>query len=264
MKSNRKLGFILAGIVVIVIAAAGVIYAADNREVSKQEKLNGDIASNQAILLRGFAEKKAKETETLALADQLVSARQLLEQTSFLASAESIEYDGILFSIANSTGLQVTSLTATPPLNMKEGNITYQATTFTVSVEGITPTTFFTSTMDSTGYIAGVVNNVLAYINKVATSEDFATAMIQSVTISAPETMTEKEIVDMTESIYSRVESELTEAETEGKTEEQITELVKNKLSTMTATQVQWLIDEAGLTKPTAVITIKIWTHKGA
>jgi uncharacterized protein HemX len=118
--------------------------------------------------------------------------------------------------------------------------------------------------MDSTGYIAGVVNNVLAYINKVATSEDFATAMIQSVTISAPEPMTEKEIVDMTESIYSRVESELTEAETEGKTEEQITELVKNKLSTMTATQVQWLIDEAGLTKPTAVITIKIWTHKGA
>jgi hypothetical protein len=197
MKSKRIMWLILGGIIVILLVAAGILYAANSREVSKQKEVTDEITRNQAILSKGVAEKKAKETEASALAEQLANAKQLLAQTDFRASAESIEYDRILFSIANSAGLQVTSLAATPSSVKKENNITYQVTLFTVNVEGRTPGTLFSTSQGSTNYITSVVDNILAFINTVTISEDFDTALIQSVNITAPEPMTAEEIGDM-------------------------------------------------------------------
>jgi hypothetical protein len=264
MKSNRKLGIILALIIVVVLVGVGVLYFANSREVKQQAELNDTFARNQANISKGVAEKQAKEAEALELAKQFASAKLLLEQTDFLASAESIEYDRILFSIADSTGLQVTNLTATAPLDMKEGGITYQLTTFTISVEGKTPGTIPGTAQDSASYIATVVNNILAYTNTVATSPDFETAAIQSVSISAPEPMTQKEIDDMREGINSEVASELTDAEIEDKTDVEIAQMVQSRLAAKTTEQIQVLLEKAGIDKPTAVITIKIWTYKGA
>lgn len=264
MKSNRKLGIILAGIIVVLLVAVGVLYFANSNKVKQHEELNDAIARNQAIINKGVTEKKAKEAEALELAKQLAGAKQLLEQTNFRASAESIEYEGILFSIADSTGLQVTSLTATAPLDIKEGGVTYQLTTFTIAVEGKTPGTIPRTAHDSTNYIATVVNNILAYTNTVAASTDFDTAAIQSVNISAPEPMTQKEIDDMIDRINNEVESKLTNAEKEGLTKDQIDALVQSKLAGMSSTDIQLLLEKVGIDKPTAVITIKIWTYKGA
>ena len=258
------MGLVLGGIIIVFLVAGGILYAANSREISKQEELTDEITRNQAILSKGVTEKKAKEAEAAALTEQLASAQQLLAQTNFRASAESIEYDRILFSIANSAGLQVTNLAATPPSVKKENNITYQVTIFTVNVEGRTPTTLFGTSQDSTNYITSVVDNILAYINNVATSEDFDTALIQSVNISAPKPMTAEDIGDMLESIKDGIKNELTDAETEGKTEDEIDQLVNAKLAAKSTSEIQLLLEEESLDKPSAVITIEIWTYKGA
>jgi hypothetical protein len=262
MKSNRMLGFILTGIIVIVLVGAGLLYMANNRALSRQDELNDAINTNQTILNRATAEKRAKEAEAAVLAQKLADAEQALAQVGFRESAESIEYDGILFSIVKSSKLQVTSLTATAPLAMKEGNTTYQLTTFTVAVEGITPSVIFSTGQESANYIAGVVDNVLAFVDTVANSADFDTATIQSVNISAPEPMTNEEVTQLIDSINSQIESKLTDAEKKDKTEAQITALIQSKLAAMSTTEIQQLMGNAGVGKPTAVITIKIWTYK--
>jgi len=262
MKSQRMLGFILAGIIVIVLVGAGLLYMANNRALSRQDELNDAITTNQTILNSATAEKRVKEAEAAVLAQQLADAEQALAQVGFRDSAESIEYDGILFSIAKDTKLQITNLTATAPLAMKEGNTTYQLTTFTVSVTGITPSTIFSTGQDSASYIAGVVDNILAFVDAVANSADFDTATIQSVNISAPEPMTNEDVMQLIESINNQIESNLTDAEKLNKTEAQIAALVQGKLAAMSSTEIQQLLEDMGVDKTTAVITIKIWTYK--
>jgi hypothetical protein len=264
MKSNRILQLVLVALIVVFLGAAGLLYAADSREGTRQEELTGAIANNQAILNNGLAEKAAKETEAAGLASQLAGARALLAQTDFLASVESIEYDRILFAIADTAKLQVTSLTATAPLDIKEKNTTYQLTTFTVTVEGKTPATIFKTVPDSTTYITGTVNNILAFVNEVATGSDFNTAVIQSVNITSPEPMTAVEIGNLIKGINDQVRAGLPEADTQGKTEEQIVLLVSQKLAAMTPEDIKALLELAGIDKPSAVITIKVWTYKGA
>jgi hypothetical protein len=264
MKSNKKLGFILAGIIIIFLVAAGFLYVTNSREVSRYDELNDAITKNQTIISRSVAEKKAKETEALDLEKQLADVQQTLEQTGFRASAESIEYDRILFSIANSNRLQITNLNATAPLDMQEGDITYQVTTFTVSMEGLIPTTIFSTSQDSVNYISSTVDYILAYVNTVATSADFDTTQIQSVNISAPEPMTDLEVKQLIEDINGLVESKLTKEETEGLTEDQKAALVQSKLAAMPSDKIQQLMEEAGFDKITAVVIIKIWTCKGA
>jgi hypothetical protein len=264
MKSNRKLGIILALIIVVSLVGIGVLYFANDREIGKQAEMTDAIARNQAIISKGIADKKAKEAEAVELAQKFADAELLIEQAGFRASAESIEYDRILFSIANSTGLQVTSLTATPPLDMKEGDIIYQLTTYTVSVEGKTPGTIPRTPQDSTNYIATVVNNILAYANTVVASEDFDTAAMPYVNISVPEPMTQEEIDDLIEGVNGFVQADLEESETKDLTEDQIVALVQARLTAKTTEQIQLLLEKVGLNKPTAVITIKIWTYKGA
>ena len=263
MKSNKLLAFILAGIIIIALAGAGLLYFADMKEQDKQDSLNSQIASAQATIARSSQQKAEKQAEAVALAAQLVEAKALLAQTGFRSSAESIEYDRLLFQIATDTQLQVNSISATAPLDLKEGNITYRQTTFTVSLEGLAPGVIFSSPVDSTSYINGVVDHILAYVNTLATSPDFDTAQIQSVNISSPEPMTVDEIASMVESINSQVESELTEMEKAGKTEIEIAVLVQSKLAAKTSAEIARLMADAGLEKPTAAITIKIWTFKG-
>ena len=264
MKSNKLLAFILAGIIIIALAGAGLLYFADMKEQDKQDSLNSQIASAQATITRSAQQKAEKQAEAVALAAQLVEAKALLEQTGFRSSAESIEYDRLLFQIATDTQLQVNSITANAPLDLKEGNITYRQTTFTVSLEGLAPGAIFSAPQDSTRYISGVVDNILAYVNTLAVSPDFDTAQIQSVNISAPEPMSAEEIASMIEQINNQVESELTDTEKAGKTEAEIAALVQSKLAAKTSAEIALLMENAGLDKPTAAITIKIWTFKGA
>lgn len=263
MKSKRLMVFILILIVVVLIAGAGVLYAADRSEVNRQAELTDAINMNQVIIQNGLGERQEKEAEIKKLERQLAEVESLISKTEFLDSAESIEYDRIFFSIADTTGLQVTSLTATEPLDIKEGDITYQITTFTITVENRLPGQVIHDTEGSIDYIDNGVNNILAYISKLATGEDFLTTDIQSVNILAPEPMSEEEINDMLEELYVIVEEELSDTEKEEKTEEEILLMAKNRLFTKSASEIRVLQDEVGLEKPSAIITVKIWTYKG-
>jgi len=216
--------------VVVFLGVAGFLYSANSREVNRQHDTTDAIAKNQAILAQGVAQKAAKQKEASDLAAQLASAKSSLAQVNFPVSAESIEYDRILFSIADSAKLQVTNLTATPPTDMKENTTVYQVTTFTITVQGQTPGTIFTTPDDSTKYVNSVIKGILAYVSGVATGNDFRSADIQSVSITAPQPMTDKQISDMNNAVNGLVRAGLTPADTQGLTEDQIAALVQSKL----------------------------------
>jgi type II secretory pathway pseudopilin PulG len=264
MKSKRILFFTMVVTIIVVVAGAFLLWMSDSKEKSRQDDLNSQITAAQAQIGRAANQKAEKEAEAAALAAQLTEAKALLAQTGFRSSAESIEYDRLLFQIASDNHLEVNSITATAPLDLKEGDITYQQAAFNISLEGLTPTVIFASPQDSTRYIDGVVNDVLAFVNTLATSADFDTTQIQSVNINSPEPMTEEEIASMVESINKQVESQLTDEEKEGQTEEQIAALVQAKLAVMTPPEISSMMEIAGLEKPSATITIKIWIFKGA
>jgi hypothetical protein len=283
MKSNRILQIILLVLIVIFVAVGGFIYAADSKEKNQHVALNDEINKNQAILTRSLTDKTAKEKEAADLESQLASAKAMLNKADFRASVQSIEYDKILFSIADGAKLQITGLTATPSVDIKEKDATYQLTTFTVSVIGLTPDAVFSSTSDSAAYINSVATNVLDFVNKVTTSTDFDTAAIQSVDITAPEPMSDSEIKGLIKQVNDMVEKELSdqiealteEIQTENEdtlTSEEIdaliatktAELIQKTLNNKTTDQVRALVERVNLEKPSATITIKIWTYKGA
>lgn len=264
MKSKRILQLILVCIVVIVVAVAGFLYFANSSETKQQEQIQADIDANRAILNKGLLEKAAKERESSELKNELTEAQALLNSIDFKDSAESIEYDGILFSISDETDLQIISLIATPPLEVQEGDVYYQITTFTIDVRGKAPGKILTTTQDSAEYNSDVMINILDYIHRIAVSDDFDSTSIQSVSIVAAITMTEEDIFKMIDKIYGLVLKEIPEAEIEGKTEAEIAALVTERLNNKTSSQIQALMDEAGLDRPSASITIKIWTYKEA
>ena len=68
----------------------------------------------------------------------------------------------------------------------------------------------------------------------------------------------------MQERIKDRIKADLTDSETEGKTEDEIDQLVNAKLASKSADEIRLLLEEERLDKPSAIITIEIWTYKGA
>ncbi len=264
MKSNRILQLVLLVMIVVFVAAAGFLYFVNSNESKRYTELTDAINRNQAIVNKGVAEKAAKEKEATDLANQLASANALLKNADFRSSAESIEYDKILFSIAEGVKLQVANLSATASMDNKEDRALYQVTTFSISVESRTPETIFASTGDSAAYINASVSQILSFVNKVATSSDFDTTVIKSVNISAPKPMTDKDIKDKITRIKDIIKGKLTAEETQNKTDDEIAALVDSKLSTMSGSNIQLLVQQAGFDKTSAVITIEIWTYKGA
>ena len=180
---------------------------------------------------RGASCKCSSGKENATLQSELTAAQTAVTQIDFLTSAESIKYDGILFSIAADANLQITSLSATAPADTTENSNSYQLTTFTVNVAGVAPQKVFASTADSTAYIAATVNNILAFTHEVANSSDFDTAEMPSVSLTSSVPMTDDDIATLNAAIGSEVQAGLTTAETQGLTSDQITALAQSKLA---------------------------------
>jgi len=248
----------------VFVGAAELLLANNSKEVAKQSTLKNTIAQDQKTLNQGQAEEAAKQKEATTLQNELTDAQNAVNQENFRKSAESIEYDQSLFSIANAAKVQITSLTAAPPVETKENNATYQVTTFTLDVEGITPDTIFSKAADSTAYINSTVQNILAFIDQVANSSDFNTAVIPTTSITAPEPMTDADVAALQDNINSEVQAQLTSDETQNLTTDQIAALVQSNLAAMKPDQIQALIEKAGIAKPSATVTINVWTNKGA
>ena len=283
MKSNRKFQLVLLAIIVIFVAAAGFLYMSNSSELKRKTQVTDNLTKSQATYNSGLAQKAALAKTATDLASQLASAKTLLAQTHFRSSSESVEYDRILYSIADAAALQLTSLSATAPADVHELNNTYQLTTFSLMVEGLSPDGIFSSPADDTAYNDTVVKNILDFMNKISTSPDFDTANIQSVNISVPKTMTGADIQTEIDGINTKIAAEIkTQIDTLAAqikadnattlTQDQINtlintetaQLVATTLTAKTADEVKALVAQANIARPSATITINIWTYKGA
>jgi len=264
MKGKTILPFTLLVIIIVFVLVALLLDSDNSKVVKKNNALKYNISSGQITLSQGEAALAAQEKDTTDIESSLANAQSALAKINFLSSAESIDYDGKLFSFAANNNLQITSLGATPPSDTTENNNTYQLTTFTLNVEGITPDTIFASTKDYSAYFSAAINSMLAFTNEIVNSPDFNTAMIPSISIASPAPMTDADIVALKNSINNEVQAGLTADETQGLTNDEIAALVQTQIKTMKPAQVQVLIEQAGITKPSATITIQVWTLKGA
>jgi hypothetical protein len=147
---------------------------------------------------------------------------------------ESIEVDELLFGIAWDWGLEITSLTASEPSDLKVAvevetedieveDVTYLVTSFTVDVKGKAPESDL-KTEEYKAYIDKAVDDILNFIHTIVTHRDFDTATVELVNIVIPDPISEEE--------------------KEGLTEEQIEE-------------------REGMQAPSATINLVIYSYKG-
>jgi hypothetical protein len=283
MKSNRILLLVLLALIIIFGAVAGYLYTANNTENKNQTQIKNNIAKDLVTINKGITQKADLDKAAADIASQLDAAKAALADIHFLKAVESIEYDRIVYDIANTSNVRIDSLAATPPSDVKELNNTYQLTKFAVSVEGLSPDNIFASTGDDTAYIDTVVANILNFTNKIAVSPDFDTAVIESVDIKEPNPMTPEEIQGLIDGINNKIADGIRDQidalaqqiQTDNEDtlkQEQIDALIKTEtdklvaatLAAKTPDEIKMLIDQAGIARPTAVITISIWTYKGA
>jgi len=211
---------ILIILVVVLVVLGGFLYFSYNSEIKQKDNLSDTIVKNQQIVANNAKAMADKNAEAATFASQLAKAKSDLAALKFPVDAQSIEYDQIFFVLASATNLKVDQVSASGMNAIKEGTSTYQAATFTVYVSGKAPKSVFTTIAQSTEYNASVMNNILAFVDKVATGNDFSTAFIESVNINSPAQLT----VDDIKALES--------------------------------------VDD--VKSPTAVVTVTIWTIKGA
>ena len=283
MKSNRIIQIVLLVLIVVFVAAAGFLYKSNSSETNKQKGLNDTLAKNEATYNSGLAQKAALEKTAADLASQLASAKALLANTHFQSSSESIEYDRILYAMADSAKLRLTNISATSATDFNEQNNTYQVTTFNFTIEGLSPDAIFSKTADDADYISTVVSNLLAFSNAVAASPDFGTAIMQPVNITIPPVMTDTAIQAEIDGINANIKAELKDAinaltiqiqtdNADTLTQDQISALVETEtdklvaqtLSAKSADDVKALVEQANIQRPSATFTINVWTYKGA
>ena len=283
MKSNRILLLVFFALIIIFGAVAGYLYIANNAENKNQTQIKNNIAKDLVTINKGSAQKADLDQAAADIASQLDSAKAALADINFRKAVESIEYDRILYGIADASSVRIDSLAAAPPSDVKELNNTYQLTKFAVTVEGLSPDNIFASPGDDTAYIGSVVANILNFTNKIAVSPDFDTAVIESVNITEPRPMAPDEIQGLIDGINNKIadgirdqidalaqqiqtdnEATLTQEQIDALIKTETDKLVAATLAAKTPDEIKTLVDQAGIARPTAVITISIWTYKGA
>jgi hypothetical protein len=282
MKSNKVLQIILVVLVVVFVAAAGFIYSANSSELKKQTQLKNSLSQSQTIYKSGLSQKTTLENTNTDLTTQLAAAQALLAAAHFRSSAESIDYDGIIYALADTAKVQVTNLTASAPAAITEGTTVYQAETFTISVTGFPPNKIFAKASDDSAYISIIVGNIQAFLASIAASPDFDTSTIQSVNLSSPTPMTDADIQAEIDAINAKITAEnqdqitaltnkiqtdnasLPQAQIDALVQTAVDQLVASALTAQSAGQIQILIDQADVATPSAVITINVWASKGA
>ena len=262
MKSNRILQLILVVLIIVFVAVGGFLYYANSQDSKQPADLNASISRNQAIANKAIADKAAKDKEAATLAAQLAAAKAALAKINFRSAAQSIEYDRELIGFANDLKILTADVSATDLTDRKEGDNIYQVASFSITVEGLAPDKVFAAPADSTAYINANVTAILAFIDKIANSSDFDTAVIQSVNISEPKPMTDEQIAAKINSIKDLIRSKMTADETKDLSPEQVSALVDTKYTALAGDDLKRIIQQAGYDVTQAIINIDIWTYK--
>ncbi len=182
MKISRTARLILGiGIFTIVV---GILCWVCIQKWSEQGQLKNSIELAQATLPRLISERGDLESQLPQAESELAQAESLLNgiKARFPESVESIEYDEVLFEIADDCDLEILELTASEPDDEEIEGITYSVASFVVEVKG-----------KYGGYIDKTVGDILDFINTIATSEyspgetNFVNTIIKEVNMEVPE-----------------------------------------------------------------------------
>jgi hypothetical protein len=156
MKISRKVGLILGA--VVIVAALVSLYIVYSGQAGERNDLNARLATAQTL-------SNVLTTQKQDLENQLAQAQSLLntDRAKFPQSMESIEYGEDFFKVAygqnlymmaDGCGVQLTSLTASPPADKTVGAVTYSVSSFAVVV-------------------SGSIDNVLKFIDAIGTGIDY-------------------------------------------------------------------------------------------
>ncbi len=160
-----KLSWLLLGIGIFAIAGVS-LYIAYQDQVDEQDSLNLSLLAAEATLPTLVSETNNLENELAQLGDDLAQALDELDEVErkIPDSIESSDYGDLLFNLAQNLGLEVTSFTSSAPSGITEDGIRYEATSFTMEVEG-------------------EVDAILQYLTKIQVESEFWTATIEVVNI---------------------------------------------------------------------------------
>jgi hypothetical protein len=184
-----KTAWLVLGIGIFIIAFAAM-YSINSGQSGEQEQLNDGLAKNQALLPNLIAEREDLESQLAEWEKKVAEVTVLLDQSKgrFPHSVESVDYDAILFRIADDCDLQVTKLTVSEPGSTKvplklDGkkveDIVYDTTTLEVKVRSKESPP--NSAGDFETYIDDTMDNMLDFINDIVTSDEFNVCAIEVV-----------------------------------------------------------------------------------
>jgi cell division protein FtsB len=187
MKISKTALIVLGiGVFIIVFATLFVMYSGQSGE---QEQLNATLTKAQGVLPELLAEKEDLESQVAQWESELDKAMVALSQSQgrFPKSVESIEYDEVLFKLAEQSGLMIIEITASEPSKetVKGTDITYDVTICEVIVENAESPPG--NAGDFEVYIDETVDKVLEFIHLVVTTPDFGVATIKVVSIDGLE-----------------------------------------------------------------------------
>ena len=194
MKLSRT-SWIVLGVGLFVIAGI-TLYVVYQGQVGDRQDARDRLAEAQAALPAVISEKNDAESQLGQLEDELsqlqgdlgqletdlAQAELALAQDKLRlpGSVESIEYGEKLFALADSANLMVALLNASEPAEVQIEGITYSTTTFTLEVQG-------------------EVANILDFISAAVADNDFRTAVLEPISMSIPELLTDAEKEGITE-----------------------------------------------------------------
>ena len=160
-----KITWLILGIGIFVIGGIS-LYLVYQEQTDEQDSLNLSLLAAEATLPTLISETNNLENELAQLEDDLAQALDELDEVErqFPDSIESSDYGDLLFDMAQNLGLEVTSFTSSGPSVITEDGLRYEATYFTMGVEG-------------------EVDAILQYLTNIQVESEFWTATIDVVNI---------------------------------------------------------------------------------
>ncbi|MDD4230771.1 MAG: hypothetical protein PHG45_05260 [Dehalococcoidales bacterium] len=192
MKLSSRTWVIL--LFVLILAGAVVLYMMYNNKLDERERALDSKAQAELFIPALESQKAGLEEELAGLEQEYAELNQRLEELNItLESAsntlaesqnrlrlvvESIEYGEQLFALAESTGVEITSIVVSDPGTGRISGINYDITGMHMEISGLEA-------------------EILAFIDSVANHESLKTATIAPVSISVAPPMAEPEPIDI-------------------------------------------------------------------
>jgi hypothetical protein len=217
-------------ILVIGICAVAVfmLYRSYTERALEEAAIGTQIAVAQGIIPKLVDEEAELQSQLTQLENDLNQAESQVNKSkaSFEHPVESIEYDDMLFQLADERDLDIVRLTATEPhdqetdletiyseeeleqiyeeINFEDTDqelapTNFSLTYFTVEVKGKPIAAAPKTEREHQTYINQTVANILDYINALITSDDFISATFEIVNFEIAEPLTTPDLEEMIE-----------------------------------------------------------------